>query len=72
MANRAKPNAAITGPMISGSLGPYRATRPPDQRESMNISRIRGSTAAPVAVAEYPWTWIRFNGNRKKKIPIAA
>src|SRR5450755_814579 len=28
--------------------------------------------AAPVAVVEYPWTWIRFNGNRKKKIPTAA
>src|SRR5713226_7087763 len=28
--------------------------------------------AAPAAVAEYPWTWIKFNGNKKKKIPIAA
>src|SRR4029077_9859867 len=28
--------------------------------------------AAPVAVAEYPWTWIRSNGNKKKKIPMAA
>src|SRR5260370_35564073 len=28
--------------------------------------------AAPAAVAEYPWTWIRFNGNKKKEIPIAA
>src|ERR1700688_2205255 len=45
---------------------------PPDQRERRNISRIKGRMAAPVAVAEYPWTWIKFNGNRKKKIPMAA
>src|ERR1700730_18912409 len=45
---------------------------PPDQRERTNISRIKGRRAAPVAVVEYPWTWIRFNGNKKKKIPIAA
>src|ERR1700687_6040401 len=30
-----------------------------------------GRTAAPVAVVEYPWTWIRFKGNKKKKIEIA-
>ncbi len=23
-------------------------------------------------MVEYPWTWSRFSGNRKKKIPIAA
>src|SRR5258708_11734744 len=28
--------------------------------------------AAPLAVVEYPWTWIRFNGNKKKKMPIVA
>ena len=37
----AKPDAATSGPTVSGSLAPYRATRPPDQRESTNISRIR-------------------------------
>ena len=45
---------------------------PPDQRERRKISRIIGRVAAPAAVAEYAWTWIRFNGNKKKKIPMAA
>ena len=48
----AKPDAATSDPIVSGSLAPYRATRPPDQRESTNISRIRGSNAAPACVAE--------------------
>ena len=51
-AKAANPEAAISGPMIRGSLGPYRETRPPDQRERRNISRIKGREAAPVAVAE--------------------
>jgi hypothetical protein len=62
----------MNGPMISGLLGPQRATNPPDQRERRKIRRISGSMAPPAAVAEYPWTWIRFNGNKKKKIPVAA
>src|SRR6266481_6559155 len=36
------------------------------------MSKTNGRTAAPAAVAEYPCTWIRFIGNRKKKIPMAA
>src|SRR5260370_700696 len=62
----------MSGPIISGPLEPWRATSPPDQRERKNSSKIKGRTAAPAAVAEYPWTWIRFKGNKKKKIPIAA
>src|SRR3979409_1085003 len=31
-----------------------------------------GRTAAPAAVVEYPWSWIRSMGYRKKKTPIAA
>src|SRR5215470_6141805 len=71
-ANSAKPVAAIIGPTISGSFEPYRVTRPPDQRERKNMSRMRGSAAAPAAVAEYPCTWIRFIGKMKKKMPSAA
>src|SRR5450432_611897 len=71
-ANRMKPKATTIGPTISGPRDPWWATSPPDQRERRNISRIRGRTAAPVAVVEYPWTWIRFKGYKKKKIPIAA
>jgi hypothetical protein len=48
----AKPAAATTVPTVSGNLAPYRATSPPDQRESMKISRISGSSAAPAWVAE--------------------
>src|ERR1700692_1363095 len=33
---------------------------------------IKGRIDAPAAVGEYPCTWIRFKGNKKKKIPIAA
>jgi hypothetical protein len=33
---------------------------------------MNGSAAAPVAVVEYPCTWIKFNGNKKKKLPTAA
>src|SRR5579872_931192 len=62
----------MMGPVISGTLEPKRATRPPDHRERRNIRRIKGRTAAPAPVAEYPWTWIRFKGNKKKKIPMAA
>src|SRR5579859_1886419 len=43
----ANPDAATKGPIISGSLAPYRATSPPDHRESIKISTIKGSNAAP-------------------------
>ena len=66
------PAAAMRGPAINGALGPYRVTRPPDHRDRKNINRIKGSAAAPVLVGEYLCTWIRFIGNRKKKIPRAA
>jgi hypothetical protein len=46
----AKPDAATSDPTVSGILAPYRATRPPDQRESTNISRMSGSRAAPAAL----------------------
>ena len=32
---------------------------------------MSGKAAAPVAVAEYFCTWIKFIENRKKKIPSA-
>src|SRR5689334_16633514 len=32
---------------------------------------MKGRMAAPVLVVEYPCTWIKSNGNRKKKIPTA-
>ena len=71
-ANKRKPAAAMSGPTISGIFGPKRATSPPDQRDRKNISKIIGKAAAPVAVAEYFCTWIKFMGKRKKKIPSAA
>src|SRR5215470_2517745 len=71
-AKRAKPAAAMSGPMIKGGFAPWRVIKPPDQGERKNIIRIRGRAAAPVAVAEYPCTWMRFMGKMKKKIPSAA
>src|SRR5260370_20107612 len=62
----------MSGPIISGPLEPWRATSPPDHRERRNSNKIKGRSAAPAAVAEYPWTWIKFKGIKKKKIPIAA
>jgi hypothetical protein len=52
LAKSAKPAAAMSGPIVNGSFAPNRAMSPPDQRESKKISRIRGSSAAPAAVAE--------------------
>src|SRR5579859_5209512 len=37
-AKRTKPPAAKRGPAMRGFRGPYRSTRPPDQRESRNIN----------------------------------
>src|SRR5271163_5339189 len=48
----AKPAAATSGPTVSGNRAPYRATSPPDQRESTKTNRISGSKAAPAWVAE--------------------
>src|SRR6202051_4932395 len=48
----AKPAAATSVPTVSGSLAPYRATCPPDQREGREDSRMSGSRAAPAWVAE--------------------
>src|SRR5579864_1941155 len=36
------------------------------------MRRMNGRIAVPALVGEYSWTWIRFNGNKKKKIPTAA
>src|SRR5690348_10187746 len=69
--NRTKPADAINGPTLSGTRGPNRVIRPPDQRKSTNINRIKGNKTAPAAVAEYLCTWIRFSG-RKKRIPPRA
>src|SRR5207244_11165240 len=57
----------MAGPTTSGALAPYLFTKPPDQRESKNKMRVNGSQAAPAAVAEYSWTWIKLSG--KKNIP---
>src|SRR5207249_9273303 len=57
----------MEGPTTSGALAPYLFTKPPDQRESKNKMRMNGSQAAPAAVAEYSWTWIKLSG--KKNIP---
>ncbi len=47
-----KPTAAITGPMMSGSLAPYRVTNPPAHRDSRNVM-TNGANALPVAVGLY-------------------
>src|SRR5712691_5124301 len=47
----ARPIAAIAGPTVRGSRLPTRATRPPDHRESANMTSGNGSNAAPAAVA---------------------
>ena len=57
----------MAGPTTSGALAPYLFTKPPDQRESKNKMTMNGSQAAPAAVAEYSWTWIKLSG--KKNIP---
>src|SRR5262249_3048718 len=43
---------------------------PPDQRERINTSKMKGRNAAPASVAVYPCTWIRFNG-KKNNIPLS-
>src|SRR5215212_1947157 len=52
MAKRTKPVAAITGPMMSGSLAPYRVTKPPAHRDIRNVMMTNGRKAPPAAVAE--------------------
>ena len=47
LANNANPAAAIRGPTTRGALAPYRSRSPPDQRDSRNINRMKGSRAAP-------------------------
>jgi hypothetical protein len=49
---RTYPNAATVEPMVSGIRVPYRATNPPDQRESIKINKINGNKADPASVAE--------------------
>src|SRR5579884_2729933 len=49
-ANAANPSAAKSAPAVIGMRAPTCATRPPDQRESANISRTNGNIAAPAAV----------------------
>src|SRR5207244_5484647 len=51
-ANSSSPAAEMIGPTVSGSRLPTRATNPPDQRDSRNISSGNGSSEAPAAVAE--------------------
>ena len=52
LGNNANQAAAINGPATSGSFAPYRSTSPPDQRDSRNLSRRRGSNAAPACAGE--------------------
>jgi hypothetical protein len=59
-----KPAAASSGPTNRGALAPNVPIRPPDQRESVNMSKTNGSNAAPAAVEEYSCTWIRTNGTK--------
>jgi len=47
-----KPMPARMLPVTSGKRAPIRATRPPDQRESVNMMTMNGSSEAPAAVGE--------------------
>jgi hypothetical protein len=71
-ANAANPAAAISGPATSGGLGPNRSTSLPAQRDSTNMIRMNGSSAAPAAAAPYPCTWMRFSGKKYSPPPSAA
>jgi hypothetical protein len=51
-ANRIKPTAVITGPIIRGTLGPKRGTSPPAHVLRRKVSTINGRKALPAAVAE--------------------
>src|SRR5262249_39888988 len=48
-----------------------RSSRPPDHRDKTPMMMVNGRNTAPVSVAEYPCTWIRSNG-RRKKAPLSA
>ena len=52
MAKAAKPAAAMSGPIINGRRGPTWSTSRPAQRDSTNMIRMKGRSAAPAAVAE--------------------
>jgi len=52
LVNSANPAAAMIGPITKGAFAPYRSRSPPDQRDSKNINKMRGSRAPPASVAE--------------------
>jgi hypothetical protein len=65
--NRRAAGHPVTGGFDPHSLPPFFGEH--DQR----FGWYRGTgQESRVAVGKYFWTWIRFNGNTKKKIPIAA
>ncbi len=68
----AKPAAASSAPAMSGMRAPMRATRPPDQRESVNMSTMNGSPAAPAAVGVYCCTSTSRYGRKYRLPPSAA
>src|SRR5215470_19069324 len=51
LAYKARPRAAMIGPMVNGSRLPTLVTRPPDHRDNRSISTENGNSAAPAAVA---------------------
>ena len=44
--------SSLTGPMMSGSLAPYRVTSPPAHRDIRNVMITNGRNELPAAVAE--------------------
>src|SRR5260221_4904166 len=61
----------MAGPAVSGRRGPTRSRNAPDQRDSAEMVRIKGSIDAPAAAGEKPWAWIRSN-DRKNIVAVSA
>ena len=71
-ANRANPPPATSGPSTRGRRVPNRATTAPANGLIVATRTTRGRSEAPAEAAEYPCTWMRSNGTKKKAPPSAA